>query len=123
MANYIDAFIFPIAIEHLNEYKQIAAQVAGIWKEHGALAYKEFVGDDLEVEGLRSFLGSTGAKAGETVLIGWTEFDSREARDLANEQVPKDPRMRDLVAPLMDPSRMIFDAERMIFGGFKSLVH
>ena len=38
------------------------------------------------------------------------------------EPVPTDSRMTELVAPLTDPKRLIFDAERMVYGGFQPLV-
>lgn len=122
MANYIDGFVFPVPLNHLNEYKRVAGAVAAIWKEHGALAYFEYVGDDLKLEGTRSFPDLVGAKGDEAIVFGWIVFNSREARDLANERVATDPRMTELVAPLTDPSRMIFDASRMIYGGFLPLV-
>ena len=122
MANYIDGFVLPIPRNHLNEYKRAAERVAEIWKEHGALAYFEYVGDDLELEGTRSFPEFAGAKDDEAIVFGWVVFDSRETRDLANERVLADPRMKDLIDPLTDPSRMVFDAKRMVYGGFQSLV-
>ena len=48
MANYIDGFVFPVPRIHLNTYQDVAETVAEIWKEHGALGYFEYVGDDLE---------------------------------------------------------------------------
>ena len=122
MTNYIDGFVLPIPQNHLDEYKRVAEKVAEIWKEHGALAYYEYVGDDLELEGTRSFTEVLDAKEGESVVFGWVVFPSREVRDLANAQVPADPRMTDLIAPLTDPSRIIFDAKRMVYGGFRPLV-
>jgi len=56
MKNYIDGFVLPIPHRYLDEYKMAAEQVADIWKEHGAIAYFEFVGDDLALEGTRSFI-------------------------------------------------------------------
>ena len=122
MANYIDGFVLPIPKEHLREYKAVAEQIAAIWKEYGALAYYECVGEDLEIEGTRSFLDAIKAMKDEVVIFGWTVFPSREARDLACEKVPEDPRMTELVAPLIDPSRPIFEASRMVYGGFNTLV-
>lgn len=122
MTNYIDGFVLPIPQKHLNEYKHVAEQVAEIWREYGALAYFEYVGDDLKLEGTRSFIEIVDAHENEAVIFGWVVFESREARDLANEQVPADSRMKDLIAPLTDSSRLIFDATRMIYGGFKPLV-
>ena len=122
MANYIDGFVLPIPKEHLYEYKAVANQVAAIWKEYGALDYYECVGDDLNIEGTRSFLDFIEARKDEVVIFGWTVFASREARDHACKKVPADPRMTELVAPLLDPSRLIFDASRMVYGGFQALV-
>ena len=122
MANYIDGFVLPIPRVHLDEYRQVATEVAEIWKEHGALAYFEYVSDDMKLEGTRSFAECAGAKADEAVIFGWVVFASRATRDLANERVASDPRMVDLVGPLTDPSRLIFDAERMVYGGFQPLV-
>lgn len=122
MTNYIDAFVFPIRSEHLDEYKAVANQVADIYKEYGAIAYNEFAGDDLTHEGLLSFVDSVNAEEGETVIFGWAAYESKEARDRINELVRKDPRMDPLVNPIMNPERMVFNPGRMQFGGFKTLV-
>ena len=122
MAHYIDGFALPVPRDRLNEYKRLVEAVAEIWKEHGALDYREYVGDDLKFEGTRSFTDLLAATEDETIVFGWVVFDSREARDLANEKVAADPRMADLIAPLIDRSTPVFDAERMAYGGFQSLV-
>ncbi len=122
MANYIDGFVLPIPRDRLDEYKSVAHKVAEIWKEHGALDYREFVGDDLKLEGTRSFTDLVAATEDEAIVFGWVVFDSREARDLANEKVAADRRMADLIDPLIDPSNPVFDAKRMAYGGFLSLV-
>jgi len=122
MTNYIDGFVLPVPRNHLNEYRRVAEAVAEIWKEHGALAYFEYVGEDLKLEGTRSFPELVGAKEDEAIVFGWVVFDSREARNFANERVAADPRMMDLIDPLTDPSKMVFDAKRMVYGGFQPLV-
>ncbi|MDJ0646277.1 MAG: DUF1428 family protein [Flavobacteriaceae bacterium] len=122
MANYIDGFVLPIPQEHLNDYRRAAVTVAEIWKEHGALAYYEYIGDDLTLEGTRSFPEVLDAKEDEAIVFGWVIFDSRESRDLANERVAADPRMPDLIAPLTDPARKVFDAQRMVYGGFEQFI-
>jgi uncharacterized protein YbaA (DUF1428 family) len=122
MTNYIDGFVLPVPRIHLNEYKSVAEKVAEIWKEYGALAYFEYVGEDLKLEGTRSFIEVVDLKEDEVIVFGWVIFPSKEIRDIANKQVPTDSRMAELVAPLTDPKRLIFDAERMVYGGFKPLV-
>ena len=122
MQQYIDGFILPVPQNHLNEYKSAAEKIAEIWKEYGALAYFEYVGEDLKLEGTRSFIEVVDLKEDEVIVFGWVLFPSKETRDLANKQVPNDPRMSELVAPLTDTKRLIFDAERMVYGGFRSFV-
>lgn len=122
MANYIDGFVFPVPRQHLTEYKEVAEVVAGIWKEHGALSYTEYVGEDLKLEGTRNFPEFLAATEDEVVVFGWVSFSSKEDRDLANKRVAADPRMLDLIAPLAIPSKLIFDATRMVYGGFESLI-
>ena len=116
MAHYIDGFVLPISRDRLDEYKRLVEAAAEIWKEHGALDYREYVGDDLILEGTRSFTDLVAATEGEAIVFGWVEFASREARDLANEKVAADPRMVDLI----NSSNSGFDAERMAYGGFQS---
>ena len=118
MAPYVDGFVFPVPRDRLSEYKRLAEAAAGIWKEHGALDYREYVGDDLRLEGTRSFVDLLAATGDEVIVFGWVTFDSRAARDLANEKVAADPRMTEL----MEASDSGFDAARMAYGGFGSLV-
>lgn len=122
MENYIDGFVFPIPRVYLNEYQNVAAKVAEIWREHGAIAYLEFVGEDLFLEGTKSFVEAIDAKEDEEIVFGWIVFPSKEIRTLANKKVSSDPRITELVAPLTNPEKLIFDASRMVFGGFKPLV-
>lgn len=123
MANYIDGFVLPVPHDQLDTYKQVVEKVANIWKEHGALDYSEYVLDDPHLEGTRSFADAVNAENDEAVIFGWVVFESREARDDANRRVAADSRMNDLIEPLTRTSRPAFDAQRMAFGGFRSLVH
>tara|TARA_B100000029_G_scaffold447128_1_gene468681 strand:- start:122 stop:478 length:357 start_codon:yes stop_codon:yes gene_type:complete len=118
MANYVDGFVFPVRRDRLGEYHRLAEAAARIWKEHGALDYREFVGDDLALEGTRSFTDVIEATEDDAVVFGWVTFESREARDRAGERVATDPRMAELLAS----SDSGFDPSRMAYGGFTSLV-
>jgi uncharacterized protein YbaA (DUF1428 family) len=122
MTNYIDGFVLPIPRIYLDEYKKVAEKVAEIWKEYGAIAYFEFIGDDMNLEGTKSFIETVDAKEEEEIIFGWVVFPSKEVRDLANKKVSADPRMTELIAPLTNPEKLIFDASRMVYGGFKPLV-
>lgn len=118
MSMYVDGFVHPIPRDRLDEYKTLVKEVAAVWKEHGALDYREYVGDDLHLDGTRSFVELVEAKNDEVILFGWVVFASREERDLANAKVAADPRME----KLMGESDTGFDAQRMAYGGFQSLI-
>ncbi|GLB47705.1 DUF1428 domain-containing protein [Neptunitalea lumnitzerae] len=120
--NYIDGFVFPIEKKHLEAYKQAAEKIAEIWKEYGALAYFEYIEDDLTLEGVKSFSATLEVKEYETVIFGWVVFPSKEVRNHANKMVPLDTRIAQLVTPLTNPNKLIFDASRMVYGGFKAFI-
>ena len=123
MSNYIDGFVLPIPKKHLSEYKCVAEKVAEILKEHGAIAYYEYVNEDPKMQGVPSFPEMLKAKEDEVVIFGWIVFESKAARDEANKKVPNDPRMPELMAPLTDPNNLIFDGKRMVYGGFESFIN
>lgn len=122
MKNYIDGFVFPIAKANIVTYTAIAEQVAEIWKEYGALSYQEYIGTDMDLAGTASFAAALHADPDEVVVFGWVVFPSKEVRDEANAKVPTDARMEALVRPLLTGATTIFDARRMLYGGFQPLV-
>lgn len=115
---YVDGFLIPIPKRSIEEYRRIARKAGRIWREYGALEYRECVGDDLKVERVKSFSRSAGAKAGETVVFSWIVYKSRAHRDRVNAKVMADPRL----AEMADGKNMPFDVRRMAYGGFKVLV-
>lgn len=115
---YVDGFVLPVPQENLQAYRRIAQKAGKIWREHGALEYRECVGDDVKMGKLTSFPQSVKLKPGETVVFSWIVFKSRAHRDRVNAKVMEDPRL----AKMMDPKSMPFDTKRMVYGGFKVLV-
>ena len=122
MKRYIDGFVLPVPKQRVPEYQAIAEAASKIWKEHGALEYWECVGDDLNTECTRSFADMTNANDDETVIFAWAVFESRQARDEANEKIIADPRMAELMTGLTNPENPIIDFQRMAHGGFKEIV-
>jgi len=118
MGNYIDGFVIPVPKDKLEDYRKVAEQASAVWKEYGALEYYEAVGEDLEVEGLKSFPELAGTSQEETVVFAYIVYESREHRDAVNAKVMADPRMNEM----MDASNPIFDCKRMSYGGFKVIV-
>ena len=118
MGKYVDGFLIPIAKDKVGEYKEMASKAGKVWLEHGALAFCECEGDDLEVEGMFSFRTAADAAEDETVIFSWIAYESREHRDEVNAKVIEDERLKDS----MENCKDIFDVKRMAYGGFKTLV-
>jgi uncharacterized protein YbaA (DUF1428 family) len=114
---YVDGFVLPVPVKNLRAYRRMA-QLGKVWREHGALDYREFVADDVKVGKWTSFPRSVKLKRGETVVFSWIVYKSRDHRDRVNAKVMKDKRL----AKMMDLKAMPFDGKRMIYGGFKILV-
>jgi uncharacterized protein YbaA (DUF1428 family) len=112
---YVDGFIIPVPTKNLKVYRRIAQKFGKVWRDHGALAFRECVADDVKVGKWTSFPRSVKLKRGETVVFSWIVYKSRAHRDHVNAKVMKDPRL----AQMMNPKAMPFDGKRMIFGGFK----
>jgi uncharacterized protein YbaA (DUF1428 family) len=115
---YVDGFIVPVPKKRLNAYRTMARKAAKVWREHGALDYRECVAEDVKVGKWTSFPRSVKLKPGETVVFAWITYKSRKHRDRVNTKVMKDPRLADM----MDPKAMPFDAKRMIYGGLEVFV-
>ncbi len=119
MARYVDGFLIPVPRRKVEAYRRIAQKAGKVWIEHGALEFRECVGDDLKVKGVVPFTRAGRAKAGETVFFSWIVFKSRAHRDRVNAKVMKDARL----ANMMDGKAMPFDVKRMVYGGFRALVN
>ncbi|HUF35083.1 MAG TPA: DUF1428 domain-containing protein [Gemmatimonadales bacterium] len=115
---YVDGFVIPIKKKNLAAYRRLAQKAGKVWREHGALEYRECVGDDLNIKGTKPFPRQIRTRPGETVLFSWIVYKSRAHRDKVNAKVMKDPRL----AKMMAPGAMPFDVKRMLYGGFKTLV-
>ena len=115
---YVDGFIVPVPRKKIEAYRRMARKGGKIWREHGALEFRECMADDVKWGKRTSFPRSVKLKAGEVVWFSFIVYKSRKDRDRVNAKVMKDPRLADM----MDPKDMPFDAKRMIYGGFKVMV-
>jgi uncharacterized protein YbaA (DUF1428 family) len=115
---YVDGFVIPVPKKNLAAYKKMAKVGCVVWMDHGALEYRECVGEDLSVKMGLPFPKLTKAKPTETVVFSWIVYKSRAHRDAVNKKVMKDPR----IAKMMDPKKQPFDFKRMAYGGLEVLV-
>jgi uncharacterized protein YbaA (DUF1428 family) len=107
---YVDGFVLPVPRDKIDAYKAHARTAGEIWKEYGALAFVECIGDDVPYGTLTSFPRAVQVKDDEVVVFSWIVYRSRAERDAVNQKVMADPRLQ---------GDMPFDGKRLIFGGFE----
>ena len=112
---YVDGFVVPVPTAKREAYREMAAQAAEVFKEHGALSVVEAWGDDVPPGKLTSFPMAVKLEEGETAVFAWIVWPSRAARDAGNAKAMEDPRMQ-------PPADVPFSMERTIYGGFEALV-
>ncbi len=115
---YVDGFVVPVPKRSRQAYVRMARTAGKVWLEHGALAYKECIAEDVKWGKRTSFPRSVKLKSSEAVWFSFIVYKSRKERDRVLAKVMKDKRL----ASMMDPKKMPFDAKRMIFGGFTVVV-
>ncbi len=113
---YVDGYVLPVPKKSLKAYIRMARMGEKMWRKHGALDYKECVGDDLKTKRGTPFPRMMKLKRGETVVFSYIVFKSRAHRDRVNAKVMKE------MEKMFEPKDMPFDVKRMVYGGFKVLV-
>ena len=113
---YVDGYVLPVPKRNLKAYIRMARMGEKMWRKHGALDYKECVGDDLKPKWGALFPRMMSLKPGETVVFSYIVYKSRAHRDRVNAKVMKD------MGKMGVPKDMPFDVKRMVYGGFKVAV-
>ena len=116
---YADGYVIPVPKKNLAAYRKSAASCGKIWRQHGALDYKECAADDLGCPFGVPFNKLAKVKRGETVVFSWILYKSRKHRDAVNAKVMEDPRIMKMMTGKKKPP---FDCKRMTYGGFDVMV-
>ena len=115
---YVDGFVVPVPKANLATCKRMSRKMAKVWRELGALEFRECVADDAKTGKHTSFPQSVKLKQGEVVVSSWIVYKAGADRNRINAIGFKDPRL----AELTDPKAMPFDGRRMFMGGFKMMI-
>lgn len=111
--SYVDIFVAPVPTANRQKFLDHAGQVDPIFKEYGALSVVETWSNDVPEGEVNSLHTAVMRKEDESIIVGWVEWESKEARDAGWEKLMADPRMQS--------GDMPFDGKRMIFGGFDKI--
>ncbi len=117
MATYVDGFLLSFKADQLPAYKKMAKEGREVWMKHGAIDYKECIGDDLTPKHVKkSFPSAIGAKPGEIVVFSYIVFKSKAERNQINKKVMAyfDAKYKDQKMPV--------EMGKFLYGGFKTIV-
>jgi uncharacterized protein YbaA (DUF1428 family) len=114
--SYVDGYVLAVPRKNVKAYARMAKMGAEMWMRHGALDFKECIGDDLETKMGTPFTKMMKLKPDETVVFSWIVFKSKAHRDRVNAKVMKE------MEKMGDMPEMPFDMKRMVYGGFKAIV-
>jgi len=64
---YVDGFVLPVPRKNVEAYRKMARKAGKVWRDHGALEFRECVADDLNIKMGMSFPRRMRIKRGETV--------------------------------------------------------
>ena len=115
---YVDGFLLAVPKKNLQKYRGVAARAGKIWRQHGAVEYRECVAEDVPAKQLALFARGVRLKRNEVLLFSWVVYKTKADRNRVNAKVITDPR----IAKMMSPSQNLFDMKRMAYGGFKTIV-
>lgn len=113
---YVDGYVITLPKKSVPAYVKMARAAMKIWMDHGALEFRECVGDDIRTNSPHcgSFKQLARLKPTETCFFSWVVYKSKAHRNAVNKKIMADPRM----AKLMEGVKMPFDPKRMAYGGF-----
>ena len=115
---YVDGFLLPIPKKNLAAYRAMAEKASAIWKEYGALDYRECVGDDVNPEFGLPFPKAANCGPDDVVIFAYIVYKSKAHRDEVNAKIMTDDRLCNMMKDGEPP----FDCAKMFYGGFETLV-
>ena len=112
---YTDGFVVPVPQGKREAYRELAAKMAKVFRQHGAGRVIEAFSDDVDHGQVTDFYRAVKAEDDESIVFAFIEWPDKPTRDQAWEKIMKDERMQ----PQGD---VPFDGKRMFWGGFDKIV-
>ena len=111
---YTDGFVVPVPEGKRDNYRQLAAKMAKVFRQHGASRVVEAFGTDVPKGEVTDFYRAVKAEEGEGVVFSFIEWPDKSTRDDAWKAIMADETLK----PEGD---MPFNGQRMFWGGFEPI--
>jgi len=112
---YIDGFVVPVPEAKRDAYRELAAKMAKVFRQHGATRVIEAFDDDVSKGEVTDFYRAVKAEDGEGVVFSFIEWPDKNTRDQAWKSIMEDESMK-------PQGEMPFNGQRMFWGGFDKIV-
>ena len=112
---YTDGFVVPVPTSKRDAYRELAAKMAGVFRQHGANRVVEAFSDDVDHGQVTDFYRAVKAEDGEGIVFSFIEWPDRETRDEAWKAIMADESLK-------PQGEMPFNGQRMFWGGFEKVV-
>ena len=114
--NYVDGFLASVPNENKEKFLEHTKHFTKLVKEFGAISVVDCWEDDVPEGKLTSMPMAVQRKEGESVVLSWITWPSKEIRNEGMQKLMEDPRASEEEHP------MPFDGKRIIYGGF-TVIH
>ena len=112
---YTDGFVVPVPESNRDAYRELAAKMAKVFRQHGATRVVEAVADDVSHGKVTDFYRAVKAEDGETVVFSFIEWPDKKSRDDAWTKIMADESLK-------PEGEMPFNGQRMFWGSFEPMV-
>jgi uncharacterized protein YbaA (DUF1428 family) len=112
---YTDGFVVPVPEAKREDYRQLAAKMAKVFRQNGATRVIEAFGDDVSKGEVTDFYRAVKAEEGEGVVFSFIEWPDKQTRDTAWEKIMSDESLK-------PEGEMPFSGQRMFWGGFDKII-
>jgi uncharacterized protein YbaA (DUF1428 family) len=112
---YIDGFVVPVPEGKRDAYRELASNMAKVFRQHGASRVVEAIGDDVPKGEVTDFYRSVKGEEGERVVFSFIEWPDKATRDQAWNKIMADESLK-------PDGDMPFSGPRMFWGGFEPLL-
>jgi uncharacterized protein YbaA (DUF1428 family) len=112
---YADGFIVPVPERNREAYRELAAKMAKVFRQHGATRVVESFSNDVPKGKVTDFYRAVKAEDGEGVVFSFIEWPNKATRDEAWKAIMSDESLR-------PEGEMPFNGQRMFWGGFEKIV-
>jgi uncharacterized protein YbaA (DUF1428 family) len=112
--DYTDGFVVPVPAGKAEAYRELAAKMAKVFRQHGATRVVEALSDDVTKGEVTDFYRAVKAEGDEKVVFSFIEWPDKATRDDAWQRIMSDESLK----PEGD---MPFSGQRMFWGGFEPI--